>query len=629
MHKLLSFILITFLLSPTLSPAQPGTRWYSYGQYLANASTVDTSAIYLWNDTTARFGYTASGAPVYYNNSFTSAGMSFAPVLDAWNDVAQYGSGIKVGPADAYIIDSVRINGIYSRNPAKTIPNDTLLLSFVYGNGSFTTNLPHYYFTGLGATYGYDTVGFIELLHDSVKNIAGAYPGVLTTPYVQKIVLTAVDTSNTFTRVIYLTTPFAVPAGKCAAMSITFKSGDPAYTPLDTVRYASGAYKYSEFEPMVEFAGSLGLAFYPPYNSVDSNVGYFKSQGAAYNDWRGFYIPTWAWGSSAAPSALQYPVIDFHISCATCMLADTIAGPKAVCITDTAALTFSIAGGTWSSSNTGVATIGATTGVVTGLAMGTTNITYFASGSYATSVFTVNIAPVAGSITGPASLCVGANSTLLDTAAGGAWNSSGGAIIDPSSGFITGTSAGTAVISYGVTNACTTAYTFDTITINPYPYIGIISGPDSICIGDTTYFADTSVGGLWSALNTDATISASGTLIGMSAGLDIISYSVNTVHCGVLFASQLIAISDCSAAEVHNIPGMNENFSLYPNPAGSSITVTAPAPLSTIVISDLMGRKVLEAANNTCKATISLEHLQPGVYMVKINGNKVYKLVRQ
>ena len=76
-----------------------------------------------------------------------------------------------------------------------------------------------------------------------------------------------------------------------------------------------------------------------------------------------------------------------------------ITGPTSLCIGSTVTLHDSTAGGTWSSSNTAVCTIGLSTGVVYGVTPGTSTITYAAGGSSAVTTFTVNPAPPAA-ITG-------------------------------------------------------------------------------------------------------------------------------------------------------------------------------------------------------------------------------------
>jgi len=91
-----------------------------------------------------------------------------------------------------------------------------------------------------------------------------------------------------------------------------------------------------------------------------------------------------------------------------------ITGTTSVCIGATTTLANSTAGGVWTSSNTGVATIHPSTGLVTSVSAGTTSITYKTEcGGVSTVTFTVSALPVAV-ITGTNSICTGQTNTITD-----------------------------------------------------------------------------------------------------------------------------------------------------------------------------------------------------------------------
>ncbi len=172
--------------------------------------------------------------------------------------------------------------------------------------------------------------------------------------------------------------------------------------------------------------------------------------------------------------------------------AGTITGIATVCALATTALADAAGGGTWSSSTGSIATVGST-GIVTGVSAGTAAISYSVTNScgtaVATRVVTVNPLPVAGSITGTASMCAGSITSLSDAAPGGAWSSGTTAVAtvgssagSPSTGTVTGISAGTTTISYVVINGCGSAVATRVVTVNPIP---VISGPSAVCAGVT------------------------------------------------------------------------------------------------------------------------------------------------
>jgi uncharacterized protein YjdB len=188
--------------------------------------------------------------------------------------------------------------------------------------------------------------------------------------------------------------------------------------------------------------------------------------------------------------------------------------------------------GAWTSSNSSVATIGSSTGLVTGIALGTSTISYtLSTGCKVGRIDTVNSLP--SSITGPTFvLCAGgANITLSDATGTGSWSSSNTyvASVDPVTGIVTSVAAGNPVISYILPTGCAA---MQTLTVNPLP--GMIGGVTSVyCIGSTTTLSDATGGGVWTSSNTTvATIgSGSGFVTGVSAGLATITYKLPATGC--------------------------------------------------------------------------------------------------
>ncbi len=133
-----------------------------------------------------------------------------------------------------------------------------------------------------------------------------------------------------------------------------------------------------------------------------------------------------------------------------------------VCTGATIFLTDATAGGAWSSTAAGVATVNST-GMVTGVNTGSATISYTISNSCgnvaATTVVTVD-AGSAGGISGKDSVCPGSGHviTLSDNISGGVWSSSNTsrATIDPVTGVVGGRSSGTVTISYVVSSSCGT-----------------------------------------------------------------------------------------------------------------------------------------------------------------------------
>lgn len=228
-------------------------------------------------------------------------------------------------------------------------------------------------------------------------------------------------------------------------------------------------------------------------------------------------------------------------------VAGSISGTATVCASSITSLSASASGGTWSSSEPSVATVSG--GDVTGVAAGTTTISYTVTNgcgsANATMVVTVNPLPSAGSISGTAVLCVSSTATLSSSVSGGAWTSGNASVATVNtSGEVSGVAAGNADITYTYTNSCGSAYTYQVVTVNSLPDAGTLSGASGLCVSSTISLSATVSGGAWtSSDNAVATVSSSGVVSGVTAGVATISYT-STTSCGSAFATHTITVSN-------------------------------------------------------------------------------------
>jgi hypothetical protein len=161
----------------------------------------------------------------------------------------------------------------------------------------------------------------------------------------------------------------------------------------------------------------------------------------------------------------------------------TISGAKKVCTGATTTLSESATAGTWSSSNTTVATVDTSLGVVTGVSPGIVTITYNVSnpcgGVVSTYKITVTAPPAA--ITGANSVCTGFQIALTDASPGGIWSSNNTSIATVMSGIVTGVGPGVATISY--TNPISGCAALKSETVNLSPTVYVVSGSGTMCAG--------------------------------------------------------------------------------------------------------------------------------------------------
>ncbi len=155
-----------------------------------------------------------------------------------------------------------------------------------------------------------------------------------------------------------------------------------------------------------------------------------------------------------------------------------ITGTATVCAGSTT--TFSDGGlGTWSITGSSVATVVTASGLITGVALGTTPVTYtLPTGCMTTKAVSVNALP--GAITGVMHVCPGMTTTLGSSPGAGTWTSAAlpTATVVSGSGVVTGVIPGTALISYTIGTGCTRSAT---VTVNTLPVAFPVTGGGSYC----------------------------------------------------------------------------------------------------------------------------------------------------
>ena len=285
-----------------------------------------------------------------------------------------------------------------------------------------------------------------------------------------------------------------------------------------------------------------------------------------------------------------------------------IAGSNDVCVGSTTILTNATSGGVWSSSNASAATVSAS-GVVTGVAAGVATINYTVtntSGCVTTSslVINVNAVPVNIPIGGPNTVCVG--STITNFAnPGGVWSSSNVSIATVAqNGIITGVAAGTATISYTITNAagCSSTVT-KVVTVNALPTVAVAAnGPLTFCQGGSvTLTASGGTSYAWSnstATTPSITVTTSG------------SYTVTATNANGCFATSAPVVVNVLALPNAAIASTGSNICL-----GNTTTLTASggvsyswsngAPTASITVNNSNTYTVTVTGANGCTATAS------------------------
>lgn len=207
-----------------------------------------------------------------------------------------------------------------------------------------------------------------------------------------------------------------------------------------------------------------------------------------------------------------------------------ITGDANVCVSATTALSSSPAGGVWSSATPSIASVNSTTGLVTGVAAGTAEISYVIGATTNTRIVTVNALPGPITSSGSFTVCQFGTRLFSNATTGGIWTSveTSVASIDVSSGIVSGLAPGTTTIQYILPTTCLSSAV---VTVNAAP-VPVIGAP-ALCVNGATTLADITINGTWASSNPAiATIgSLSGSVNALAAGAVTMSYVLTTTGC--------------------------------------------------------------------------------------------------
>ena len=213
-----------------------------------------------------------------------------------------------------------------------------------------------------------------------------------------------------------------------------------------------------------------GIQYWSTYYGGD---GTDEARACAF-DGKGVYVAgyTTSTDNIATPSGLQptggggmyyYQGFLSRFSDFVSGLPGPIGGATHICIGSPTTMNDVVSGGTWSSSNTTVATIDPSSGAVTGLSVGSTVFTYTVPTGFVTTTVAVNPPPTP--ILGLTTYCNGLSTLLSDSTADGVWTSSNPSVATAgyTTGLVSGISLGTATITY--TDTLTTCFTSTVFTV--------------------------------------------------------------------------------------------------------------------------------------------------------------------
>jgi hypothetical protein len=155
-----------------------------------------------------------------------------------------------------------------------------------------------------------------------------------------------------------------------------------------------------------------------------------------------------------------------------------------------------------------------------------------------------------------------------------------------------------------------------------YASAGVITGVDTVCMGDTVLFSETISGGLWSSHTGKATALAAGGVAGIAPGRDTIVYTLSS-PCGTVLTSRPVYVKSCPSV----VPEMQAVAGLFtwPNPArgllhillNSAVTEDVP-----VTIWSITGQKIWETTIVSNKETNVQMDMPEGLYLLSVKTNE-------
>ncbi len=202
-------------------------------------------------------------------------------------------------------------------------------------------------------------------------------------------------------------------------------------------------------------------------------------------------------------------------------------GDDRLCIGETSSVSPNT-GGTWVSNNTSVATIVAGTGIITAVAQGAATFTFTdaSTGCMATTGLIVDPNPSVS--TDFDSICITAMATLSPSS-GGVWVAVDPGIASLVGNTITGVASGDAGFLFtSDATGCVSDTLFINVDTGPTT---TLTGPNQICIGNTTTITPSS-GGTWASSDPSiATIDNFGNITGVGSGVATFIFTSATTLC--------------------------------------------------------------------------------------------------
>ncbi len=162
----------------------------------------------------------------------------------------------------------------------------------------------------------------------------------------------------------------------------------------------------------------------------------------------------------------------------------------------------------------------------------------------------------------------------------------------------------------------------------------VVGGPATVCQDSLATYGCPSVAGVFYVWQLPADWLGSSTSNNITATVGTLSGNVSVAAsnvCGLSnFKSKAVTVNNCGPVGIDEVN--NDAFTLYPNPATNSITISVDSKLlnNTLQLFDVLGNQVYSSTIKNNIETIDISSFAKGMYFVKINGiDNPYKVIKE
>jgi hypothetical protein len=297
-----------------------------------------------------------------------------------------------------------------------------------------------------------------------------------------------------------------------------------------------------------------------------------------------------------------------------------IQGPDSLCLNANSTYTSTILKGTWSVTNSMLATT--SSGTVTAKSVGTSGLKYTISvngcSNSVTKPIIVKALPSAGTLSGTTSFCATGTTMFTSTVKGGVWSISNAPIFSINQlGVVSSNNTvnSTAVATYTVSQKNCSNKVTRSVSVTALPVV-TITGLDSLNVNQQYTYVASKTGGVWSVLDNKIKVTSTGVVTGLVASTGSgLKYQLN--GSGSCSGKLSIAIKTIKVVVPSRLVAARKGeISIYPNPTSGLINLAAESNISRVVLMDMSGRVIEDNQLFEGVSTLDYTHVVPGKYFL-------------